>query len=108
MNLSHDDSILSLGVLTDSLIITGSRDCSIKVWDQETGELVRTFLGHQTGVSTLATVLNSEHKMSSKKYRAHNRINNLLKAENNLILSGSEFPSCNIFVWALDYNPPLE
>ena len=35
-----------MGVLSDSLVITGSRDCSIKVWDIETGELVRTFQGH--------------------------------------------------------------
>jgi len=32
----------------------------------------------------------------------------LLKAENNLIISGSEFPSCEIFVWSLDYSPPIE
>ena len=31
-----------------------------------------------------------------------------MKAENNLIISGSEFPSCEIFIWKLDYDPPLE
>ena len=46
--------------------------------------------------------------MKNKKYVANDRVSNLLKAENNLIISGSEFPNCEIFVWALDYNPPLE
>jgi len=49
-----------MSVLTDSLIVTGSRDCTIKVWDQKKGKLVRTFIGHTNGVSALATILNSE------------------------------------------------
>jgi len=60
LKIKHNNTILCLGVLTDSLIVTGSRDCMVKVWDQETGELVRTLIGHSTGVSAIATILNSE------------------------------------------------
>jgi len=60
IKLVHNDAILSMSVLTDSLIVTGSRDCTIKVWDQKKGKLVRTFIGHTNGVSALATILNSE------------------------------------------------
>lgn len=38
----------------DGLIVSGSTDCKIKVWSTETGECVRTLLGHQALVRAVA------------------------------------------------------
>jgi len=37
-----------------------------------------------------------------------NRVKNLINAENHLIVSGSEFPACELMVWSLDLNIPIE
>ena len=31
-------------------LFTGSGDCTCKLWDVETGQLIQTFLGHQADV----------------------------------------------------------
>lgn len=37
----------------DNMLATGSYDCTIKIWDIETGEVLRTLHGHQTGIRAL-------------------------------------------------------
>ncbi|MBM7845945.1 alpha-amylase family glycosyl hydrolase [Herpetosiphon giganteus] len=47
----HTSSLESVAVTPDGrLIITGSIDTTIKVWDAESCELVRTFIGHTAAV----------------------------------------------------------
>ena len=37
----------------DDLIVSGSNDCKIKVWDADTGECLRTLVGHEYLVRAL-------------------------------------------------------
>src|SRR5712691_10361032 len=38
----------------DNYIVSGSSDCTIKVWDATTGECLRTLVGHDSLVRALA------------------------------------------------------
>ena len=43
----HDDLVNSVAFSSDGVfLISGSEDCTIKLWDVQTGGVVRTFLGH--------------------------------------------------------------
>ncbi|KAG6818599.1 hypothetical protein H0H93_003623 [Arthromyces matolae] len=44
----------SIVLIKDGLIVSGSNDCKIKIWNAETGECVRTLLGHEALVRALA------------------------------------------------------
>lgn len=51
----HSHIIPCLVISADSkILISGSRDKTIKMWELETGELIRTLKGHTDGVHTLA------------------------------------------------------
>lgn len=40
--------------LKDNLIVSGSNDCKIKVWNPWTGECLRTLVGHDSLVRALS------------------------------------------------------
>ena len=48
----HSDGIMCLQ-FDDNMLATGSYDCTIKIWDIETGKEVRTLVGHGMGVRSL-------------------------------------------------------
>lgn len=48
----HDNGITCLQ-FSDNILATGSYDATIKIWNIETGECIRTLEGHQGGVRTL-------------------------------------------------------
>jgi WD40 repeat protein len=56
----HDGAVSVLGVVPNgSLLITGGKDCTVRVWDMSTGKQIRIFQGHQKrelgyGVTALA------------------------------------------------------
>lgn len=50
----HSDGVLCCQYDNNNLLMTGSYDKTIKVWNVETGKLVRTLTGHSRGVRTLA------------------------------------------------------
>ncbi|GME76207.1 unnamed protein product [Ambrosiozyma monospora] len=52
--LGHDDGVLCCQYDNGKLLMTGSYDKTIKIWNVETGELIRTLRGHTRGVKTLA------------------------------------------------------
>ena len=59
--VGHTDEILALEVTPDSqLLISGSKDHTIKVWDIATGQEIYTLIGHTGSVLTL--VLTSDGK----------------------------------------------
>ncbi|BAY13633.1 WD40 repeat domain-containing protein [Calothrix sp. NIES-2098] len=50
----HSHIVRSLAISADAkLLVSGSRDQTIKVWHLETGELIRTLKGHQDEVCTI-------------------------------------------------------
>ncbi|GAA5810738.1 hypothetical protein MFLAVUS_004164 [Mucor flavus] len=49
----HQDSVLSLRLVNDDQIISCSKDRSLRLWDRETGECVRVFLGHRAAVNAV-------------------------------------------------------
>lgn len=48
----HSDSVMCLQI-HGILLVTGSYDATIKLWNLDSGTLVRTFLGHTAGVRAL-------------------------------------------------------
>lgn len=48
----HTDGVLCLA-FDDTLLATGSYDSTIKIWDIDTGEVLRTLTGHTMGVKCL-------------------------------------------------------
>jgi WD40 repeat protein len=50
----HHGSVLTLIGAKDGLILSGSADGTIRVWDSATGACLRTLVGHGGYVSSLA------------------------------------------------------
>lgn len=48
----HSNGVMALQFI-DNILATGSYDCTIKIWDLETGEVLRTLTGHRSGVRCL-------------------------------------------------------
>ncbi|TAQ85736.1 hypothetical protein B7494_g5929 [Chlorociboria aeruginascens] len=48
----HSNGVMCLQ-FDDHILATGSYDCSIKIWDIETGECLRTLRGHTLGIRAL-------------------------------------------------------
>lgn len=74
----HSHSILSI-VVHDSKVYTGSKDRTIRIWDQISGQQLQILYGHKTGVNHL-----------------------MISQEQNLLISGSWDGS--IIFWNLDNN----
>ncbi|QPG73344.1 hypothetical protein FOA43_000654 [Brettanomyces nanus] len=50
----HSDGVLCCQYDNNNLLMTGSYDKTVKIWNVETGKLLRTLTGHTRGVRTLA------------------------------------------------------
>ncbi|KAI0965864.1 quinon protein alcohol dehydrogenase-like superfamily [Xylaria arbuscula] len=48
----HTDSVMCLQIY-NKFLVTGSYDASIKLWNLDSGSLVRTFLGHAAGIRAI-------------------------------------------------------
>jgi WD40 repeat protein len=51
----HEDWVCALAVSSDSRhVLSGSGDCTLRLWDLRTGQVLRTFTGHEGKVSGVA------------------------------------------------------
>lgn len=50
----HSDGVLCCKYDNNKLLMTGSYDTTIKIWNTDTGDLIRTLTGHTMGVKALA------------------------------------------------------
>jgi len=58
----HDNGVTCLQIWDDAILATGSYDNTIKIWDLETGEELRTLTGHTRGIRSLQM---DDHKLLS-------------------------------------------
>ena len=62
----HSGRIQALAVLLDGRLASGSEDCTVKLWDTETGACVDTLQGHTDSVIALAVLLDGRLASGSK------------------------------------------
>ncbi|KPI34479.1 putative E3 ubiquitin ligase complex SCF subunit sconB [Cyphellophora attinorum] len=48
----HSNGVMALQFV-DNILATGSYDCTIKIWDLDNGEVIRTLTGHRSGIRCL-------------------------------------------------------
>lgn len=48
--IGHTLPVWSLCLLDDSILASASEDCSMKLWDWDSGECVKTLLAHSQAV----------------------------------------------------------
>ncbi|KAF4856807.1 Vegetative incompatibility protein HET-E-1 [Colletotrichum siamense] len=64
----HDDGVTSVVFSHDSkLLISGSRDRTVRVWLAQSGELLRTLRGHKSAVKSVAVSHDSEFIVSASQ-----------------------------------------
>ena len=62
----HNGSVNALSVFGRHMVISASTDRSIKLWDAQTGRVVRTIRGHSASVLHVANIDNSKFITASK------------------------------------------
>ena len=63
----HEGSINAVSLTSDGgLVVTGSDDCTARVWDAETRELVAEMKGHTQYVNCLTITANDEFVVTGK------------------------------------------
>jgi WD40 repeat protein len=61
----HEDWVCALALSPDSRhVLSGSGDCTLRLWDLRTGQLLRTFTGHEGKVSAVAMSPDGRHALS--------------------------------------------
>ncbi len=100
---AHTNSVWSV-VIKDNLIISGSGDNTIKIWDIDSGECIKTLKGHRDRVNSVAIKDNLIISGSSDKtikiwdiesgeciktLEGHTNWINSVAIKDNLIISGS-------------------
>ncbi len=62
----HDDWIKCLKILTRNTFISGSLDNTVKIWNSQTGECIKSFYGHLNSVTSVELILNDRFISGSK------------------------------------------
>lgn len=50
----HRDYVCCVAVLGETILVTGSEDCTLRIWDRESLQCVRTFNGHSDAVTCVS------------------------------------------------------
>lgn len=112
--VGHKDGITCLQ-FNRKYLMSGSYDATVKIWNIETGECVRTLTGHQKGVRALTfdsqklitggldstiKVWNYHTGQCISTYRGHDDAVSSVDFSNKTIVSGSA--DCTVKVWHVD------
>lgn len=112
--IGHKDGITCIQ-FNRKYLVSGSYDATVKVWNIETGECVRTLTGHQKGVRALTfdsqklitggldstiKVWNYHTGQCISTYRGHDDAVSSVDFSNKTIVSGSA--DCTVKVWHVD------
>ena len=63
--MGHKNSVTSVALTFDGkFIVSGSEDQTIKIWEYDTGTLVRTLTGHSDGVKSVAVSSDGKYIVS--------------------------------------------
>ncbi len=65
----HTQNFFGLKLITPSILASGSKDGTIKLWDITTGQLIRTLTGHTDDILWSVDLLNSQTLVSGSGYR---------------------------------------
>ncbi len=58
--IGHTNIITHLEVLSEKLLVSSSDDTTIKIWNTETGEMIRNLVGHTQIVNHLKLLPNGD------------------------------------------------
>lgn len=112
--VGHKDGITCLQ-FNRKYLMSGSYDATVKIWNVETGECVRTLTGHLKGVRALTfdsqklitggldstiKVWNYHTGQCISTYRGHDDVVSSVDFSNKTIVSGSA--DCTVKVWHVD------
>ena len=62
----HGDWVNAVAVSPDGRhALSGSEDCTLRLWDLQTGQLLRMFAGHEAGVKAVAISPDGRHALSA-------------------------------------------
>ncbi|TID30401.1 hypothetical protein CANINC_001002 [Pichia inconspicua] len=90
----HTEGVLCCQFDNNKLLMTGSYDKTVKIWNTDTGELIRTLTGHEMGVKSLVF---DDQKLITGGLDATIKIG---EQGNKLIVSGSADKT--VKVWHVD------
>ena len=62
-SLLHYYTLLSMQLLAKDKLASGSKNNSIKVWNVDCGECIRTFTGHSRSVESLQLLANKQFEL---------------------------------------------
>ncbi len=54
--MGHSSRVMALSVMDERHVVSGALDGTLKLWNVESGEIVRTLVGHTNSVMTVAAV----------------------------------------------------
>ena len=86
----HEEGVTTIAVTSDDkYIVSGSKDCTIRIWDLDTGEQIRVLQGHENSVNALALTSDDMYIISGSSDDTL-RIWNLETGEQIHVLQGHE------------------
>jgi WD40 repeat protein len=96
--VGHEDQVAAVAVTVDGRrVLSGSHDCTLRLWDLQTGRLLRSFVGHTDGVLMVATMPDGRGALSASGDGTI-RLWDLETGETRHIVRGDEIPLYKVAV----------
>jgi WD40 repeat protein len=90
--VGHEHGVTALAVTADGRhVLSGSDDCTVRLWDLQTGRLLRSFVGHKDDVFAVSTSPDGHGALSASRDGTI-RLWDLQTGEHRLVVSGHGDP----------------